>query len=141
MCQCRHNGFSFKSNFIPHQPELWKWFTLRILPSSEVSQKSIRGISRYLAVSTKITHELKTGLKAEKIFYFLDVSGKVLSLTRFANYPNTLYNQLNESRLQAFRKTWKHVNLGKTQCWALFVISKATLTKTAIKPKFDNKFS
>ena len=50
-------------------------------------------------------HELKTGLSAEKIFYFLDVSGKVLSLTRFANYPNTLYNQLNESRLQPFRKT------------------------------------
>ena len=24
MCQCRHNGFSFKSNFSPYQPELWK---------------------------------------------------------------------------------------------------------------------
>ena len=30
-CQCRHNGFSFKSNFSPHQPELRKLFSLRIL--------------------------------------------------------------------------------------------------------------
>ena len=77
----------------------------------------------------------------KQICYFLDVSGKVSSLIRFANYPYTLYNHLNASRLQPFRKTWKHVNLGKTQCWALFVISKAAFTKTAIKPKFDDTFS
>ena len=76
-----------------------------------------------------------------QICYFLYVSGKVLSLIRFANYPYTLYNQLNARRLQPFRKTWKHVNLGKTQYWALLVISKASFTKTAIKRKFDDRFS
>ena len=39
-------------------------------------------------------HELKTG-----ICYFWDDYGKVLSLTRFANDPFTLYNQLKASRL------------------------------------------
>ena len=44
-------------------------------------------------------------------------------------------------KLSEFRKTRKHVNQGKTECWALFVISKATFTKTTIKPKFTNTFS
>ena len=103
------------------------------------SQKPIRAISRYLRIFTKrdeIMHERKTG-----ICYFWDDYGKVLSLTRFANDPFTLYNQLNAGRLTRIRKRWKSVNLGKTQCWALFVISKATFTKTAIKPKFDDRFS
>ena len=42
-------------------------------PLCEVSQKSIRGISRYLAVSTKrvkIMHELKTRLYADKFATF-----------------------------------------------------------------------
>ena len=44
-------------------------------------------------------HDLKTGLLiCRQICYFLDVSGKVLSLTRFANDPYTLYNRLNASR-------------------------------------------
>ena len=44
-------------------------------------------------------HAQKTG-----IYYFLDDCGKVLSLTRFANDPFTLYNQLNASRLARIRK-------------------------------------
>ena len=39
----------------------------------EVSQKSIRGISRYLGISpkwAKIMHELKTGLNADKFATF-----------------------------------------------------------------------
>ena len=51
-------------------------------------------------------HELKTGLLRRKICFFLDISGKVLSLIRFANDPYTLYNRLNVNR----------VNRGKTQC-------------------------
>ena len=76
----------------------------------------------------------------------------VSQLIRFANYPYTFYNQLNQEKVKVypllangswrvFEKTWKHVNPGKTQCWALFVISTATFTKTAIKPKFDDRFS
>ena len=34
-----------------------------------------------------------------------------------------------------------NVNHCKTQCWTLFVIAKATFSKTAIKPKFVDRFS
>ena len=47
-------------------------------------------------------HERKTG-----ICYFWDDYGKVLSLTRFANDPFTLYNQLNAGRLARIRKDEK----------------------------------
>ena len=69
-------------------------------------------------------------------------SKKFLSLIRFANNLYTLYNQLNASRLPRFRKK-KHENMWirKTQCWALFLISKATFTKAAIKSKFDVRFA
>ena len=33
------------------------------------------------------------------------------------------------------------MRISKTQCWAPFVIHKATFTKTAIKPKFVDRFS
>ena len=58
-------------------------------------------------------HELKTG-----ICYFWDDYGKVLSLTRFANDPFTLYNQLNASRLdlREIKEGLKRVDTGKTQC-------------------------
>ena len=39
--------------------------------------------------------------------------------------------------LRDFEKTWKHVNQGKTQFWALFVFSEATFKK----PKFVDRFS
>ena len=45
-------------------------------------------------------------------------------------------------KLSEFRKTRKHVNQGKNRMLrALFVISKATFTKTTITPKFTNTFS
>ena len=68
---------------------------------------------------------------------------KVLSLTRFSNDLYTLYKWLNASRLVRFWKTWKHVNQGKTQHWALLitVICEASFTKTVIKPKYVDRFS
>ena len=61
-------------------------------------------------------HDLKTELLiCRQICYFLDVSGKVLPLIRFANDPYTLYNRLNASRPARFRKVREHVNGGKTQ--------------------------
>ena len=64
-----------------------------------------------------------------------------LSLIRFVNDPYTLYNRLNVSGLARFRKTQKLVNQGKTQCWALFVISKATNLKRRNKTtkQFPNR--
>ena len=47
---------------------------------------------------------------------------------------------LNASSLARFRNTRKRMNQGETQCWALFVISKATYTKTAIKTKLVDRF-
>lgn len=38
-------------------------------------------------------------------------------------------------------KKYETCKQGKTQCWALFVISKATFTKTAIKPKCISNIS
>ena len=63
------------------------------LPLCGVLQKPMRAISRYLRIFTKrveIINELKKG-----IYYSLDDYGKVLSLSRFANDPFALYNQLN----------------------------------------------
>ena len=51
----------------------------------------------------------------------------------FCKWPLcTLYNRLNASRLVRFQKTQRHVNKGKMQCWALFVISKASFTKQGL---------
>ena len=46
-----------------------------------------------------------------------------------------------EVDLHDFEKLENIMNQGKTQCWALFVISKATFRKTAIKPKCVDRFS
>ena len=77
--------------------------------------------SGYLGISTKrtwIMHELKTGLNADKCATF-GMFPKSFFTHSFCKCPHTLYNRLNTSRLARFRKTWKHVNPGKTQC--LFV--------------------
>ena len=51
----------------------------------------------------------------------------------FCKWPlYTFYSRINASRLVRFWKTRRHVNKGKTQCWALFVISKATFTKQGL---------
>ena len=91
----------------------------------EVSLKSMwKSISlRYLEISKKGYAWTEDWSLCRQICYFLDVSGKALWLTRFANDPYTPYNQRNACRLVQFSKTWKHVNRGKMQCWALFVIS------------------
>ena len=112
----------------------------------EVSQKSVRGISRYLGMSIKryklcmhwrldlMQTNLNLLLNADKFATFW-----MFSLIRFANDPYTLYNPLNASRLARFWNTWKRMNQGK-KCCALFVISKASFTKTAIKTKFFDRF-
>ena len=71
----------------------------------------------------------------------MHVSGKNLSLIRFANDPYTLYNRLRRNTRRLSARFRKHVNWGKTQCWAFFVICKATSRKTVIKPKFNDRFS
>ena len=67
---------------------------------------------------------------------------KFLSLIRFANDLYTLYNCLNAaSRLARFRK--KKIKRGesiKRNAELFFVISKATITKTAIKPNSSIDF-
>ena len=78
-----------------------------------------------------IMHELKTGLYAEQIDSFWMFPERFLSLIRFANDPYTRLNRINASRLALVRKTRKHVNRGQTQCGTLFVISKASFTKTS----------
>ena len=87
----------------------------------------------------KINYKLKTELAAHKFATFWNFRN-VFITNSLRKWPHTLYNRLNASRLARLRKTRKHVNHGKTQCWALFVISKATFTKTAIKPKFGDTF-
>ena len=76
-----------------------------------------------------------------KFATFFEVSKKFLSLLCFANDFYTLYNRLNTSRLAWFRNNMKNMWISKMQCWALFVISKGTFTKTAIKPKLVDRFS
>ena len=123
--------------------ELWKCFSLfaahtlgACLPLCEVPQQiSWNFLKMHLLCMNWRLDFMQTN------WLFFDVSGKVLSLIRFANDPYTRLNRINASRFAPFRKTRKHVNRGQTQCWALFVISKATFTKTAIKPNLDDRFS
>ena len=123
--------------------ELWKCFSLfaahtlgACLPLCEVPQQiSWNFLKMHLLCMNWRLDFMQTN------WLFFDVSGKVLSLIRFANDPYTRLNRINASRFAPFRKTRKHVNRGQTQCWALFVISKATFTKTAIKPHLDDRFS
>ena len=52
-----------------------------------------------------------------------------------------LYSRLKANTLERFQKTMKTHGISRTQCWTLFVISEATFTKTAFKPKFVDRFS
>ena len=70
-----------------------------------------------------------TTLRAESPSIFLKEDRRVL------------YNRLKANTLARFRKTMKPHGISRTQCRTLFVISKATFTKTAIKPKFVDRFS
>ena len=69
----------------------------------------------------------------------LGVSSGVILCLMLDILPHTLYNRLNASRLPRFQKTREHVNQGKRN--PLFVVSNAIFTKTAIKPKFVDRFS
>ena len=105
----------------------------------EVSRKSITGISRYLWISTKRKLCMSWRLDLMQTNWRLfGCVRKVFITHSFCKWPFALYNRLNTSRLARFRKNMK---ISKTQCWALFVISKATFTKTAVKPQFLNRFS
>ena len=97
--------------------------------------KEFRDVLELLQKGYKLCMNWRLDSMQTKLLH-LDVLRRGLSRIRLANYPYTLFNQLNVSRL-----TRKHVNSCKTQCWALFVISKATFTKRMIKPKFDSRFS
>ena len=83
---------------------------------------------------------MKTGLNADTICYFLDVSEKVFVSHSFLQM--TVIHSRSRWTQVHFRDLEKHelMNQGKTQCWALFVISKATFTETAIKTKFLDRF-
>ena len=83
-------------------------------------------------------HALKTGLLSpqRKIQTNLLLCGcfrKGFITHSFCKWPLYTCLPLNASTLARFQNTWKRMNQGKTQCWALFVISKATFSKTAIK--------
>ena len=86
-------------------------------------------------------HELKTGLNADKSCATFWMFPKSFFAHSFCKCPHTLYNRLNTSRLARFRKTWKHVNPGKTQCWFVDRFSlknfSAAIDQCTIKsPKF-----
>ena len=135
--QCRHNSFCFKSNSSPHRPELWKCVTLRILWVL---------LFRYTEFHRNLCEQFRDILEILQKGCKLCMSWKLefaisWMITERFYHSLVWQNQLNLSRLARIRKRGKRVNLGKTQCWALFVISKGTVTKTAIKPKFDDRFS
>ena len=52
-------------------------------------------------------------LNLMQVCYILDVSEKVLSLIRFVNEPEQVH-------LRDSEHSWKRMDQGKTQCWALF---------------------
>ena len=75
--------------------------------------------------------------QCRQICYFLDVSEKGFITYSFSKWP--LYTLETAERKYTYAIS-KHMKTGKTQCWALFVISEATFTKTAIKAKFVDRF-
>ena len=92
----------------------------------QVSQKSIRGISRYLGNSIKrvwIMHVLKTGLNADKFATFW-VFPKRYYRSFVCKWPLYTLEAAERKYTCAISKHMNvRVNQGKTQCWALFVIS------------------
>ena len=78
---------------------------------------------------------MHAGLNADKFATFGCLRKKF-----YDSFVLQMKKPLNATRLARFRNTRKRMNQGETQCWALFVISKATYTKTAIKTKFVDRF-
>ena len=104
----------------------------------EVSQKSIRGNLRYHWISTK--RDWRLDLMQKNLLLF-GCFRNVFITQSFCKWPLCTLQLAKVNTLVRFRKTMKTHGISRTQCWTLFVISKATLTKTAIKPKFVDIFS
>ena len=80
---------------------------------------------------------------ALRYLFFWLMSSAVRSFTKIYKRSfeiSFLNDPLNASTLARFRNKWKSMNQGKTQCWALFVTSKANFTKIVIKTKFVDNF-
>ena len=133
-----HNGFSPKSNFslVRHFLEmLYATYSLEFPLLGEVSQKSIRGIRDILQVLQK-EFKLCMHWRLDLIqtnFLLFGRFRKGFITHSFCKWPLYTRKPLNASTLVRFQNTWKRMNQGKTQCWALFVISKATFSETASK--------
>ena len=82
-------------------------------------------------------HILKTGLNADKFARFFGCLRKGFITYSFCKWP--LYTLEAAERKYTYAIP-KHMKTGKTQCWALFIITEATFTKTAIKAKFVDRF-
>ena len=82
--------------------------------------------------------ELKNGLNADKFAPPWMFPKSFFLLIRCTNDLYTLYNRLNAS--VTISKNMKTCESGLKRK-GLFVIFKATFTKTAIKPKFVDRFS
>ena len=103
---------------------------------------AVRSFTKIFKMNFEISWNFyeKNGLNEEKFATFWMFPER-FSRSFVLQMTLTLYDRQNASRLAQFRKPRKRMNRGKTQCWALFVTFKATFTKTAIKPKFDDRFS
>ena len=96
--------------------------TCRLL--CEVSQKSVRGISRYLGNSKKryaLCINWRLDLMQTNLLLF-GCFRKVFITHSFCKWP--LYTLQPASRLERFRNWHENVWISKLQRWALFVISK-----------------
>ena len=130
--QWRHNSFSFKQNFSPHRPELWKYFKLHVLwmlffryaKFYRNLWEEFRDILKFLQKGYKLCMNWRLDL-CRQICYLMDVSGTIrkgFTTHSFCKFnPYTINNQLNASRLGRSWKTWKHVNLGIKRNAELFL--------------------
>ena len=87
----------------------------------EVSQKSIRRVSRYLGISINMIKvynlcmHWRLDLMQTNLLLFGCFRKDFITL-RFANDPYTLQKPLNASTPTRFRNIWKHMNQGEKQC-------------------------
>ena len=110
----------------------------------EVSQKSARGISRYLGMSIKrnklCMHWRLDSMHTNLLLFGCFWKGFIThSFCKWPLYTLQPTERVYASRLPRFWNTWKRMNQGK-KCCTLFVISQANFKKTAIKTKFVDRF-
>ena len=127
----------------PHRPELWKCFTPLILSVLVFVTRNFTdtNTSNFAISSNFYKKGWNYAWTKDWDLLLLGWLRKGFITHSFCKWPFYTLQSAKPMWLARIRKRWKSVNLGKTQCWALFVISKATFTKTAIKPKFDDRFS